>query len=77
MFDITPADPCWKWYHGSTAYDDIGRQYQETAPGYAREEADWCPSCVERAKVHAAVKTAGARRNALLGALLRAARGRL
>jgi len=76
-FDITPSDPCWKWHHGSGTTDEFGRQYWETEPGYNREEADWCPSCVERAKVNKAVKVAGARRNALFGALLRASRGRL
>lgn len=74
ILDMRGDDPCWKWYYGETDTYENGQSFQSAAPGYARDEGDWCPSCVERGKVNAAVRVAGKRRNALLGALLRASR---
>ena len=73
-FDARGGDPCWKWCHGETEYTENGASYQASAPGYLVDEGDWCASCVERGKVNAAVRVAGKRRNALLGALMRASR---
>jgi hypothetical protein len=65
--------PCWKWHHAEYI-DNAHESRQVIAAGYHRDMANWCPSCLQRAAVHASVHAAGQRRNALLGALLRASR---